>query len=81
MDFTVLNTLAPLIQGRKIKRIQCTVTRDGRHNIYTDLPSNEFQKFRQLLEPNGYRLTERENVPDDQWEFPANWVINESINT
>jgi FkbM family methyltransferase len=87
MDFTVLKTMAPLLREQHIGLIQCETTKDGRYNIYKDLPSNELGQFRSLLAPFGYALVGRgwsnlqrgvfSDVPDDWWEFDALWAPGE----
>lgn len=88
MDFTVLKTMAPLLRQRRIRLIQCETTKDGRGNIYRDLPSNELGQFRDLLTPLGYALVGRgwgtprpgvfSDVPDDWWEFDALWAPDDA---
>src|SRR5207253_4811073 len=56
MDLTVLKTMVPLLREQRVRVIQCETTKDGRHNIYKNLPSNELGGFRNLLAPFGYAL-------------------------
>ena len=83
MDLTVLQTMAPFLREGRLKLIQCETTKDGRRNIYRDLPSNELGEFSRLLTPYGYSLVGTgwgdlqkgvfSGVPDDWWEFDALW--------
>jgi len=87
MDLTVLKTMTPMLRERRIRLIQCETAKDGRRNIYKDLPSNELGQFRNLLAPFGYALVARgwgnlqrgvfSDVPDDWWEFDALWAPGE----
>jgi FkbM family methyltransferase len=87
MDLTVLRTMAPFLRARRVGLIQCETTKDGHHNIYKDLPSNELCAFRRLLEPSGYALVGKgwgtvrrgafTEVPDDWWEFDALWECSQ----
>jgi FkbM family methyltransferase len=83
-DLMVLRTMEqPYLANGWIRCLQCETTKDGRGNIYRNLPSNELAEFRQLLEPRGYALIstgwsdlapgEFTPVPDDWWEFDAMW--------
>ena len=83
-DFTVLNSMKPFIDGRKIKRIQCEVTKNGKRNIYKTLPSNEESQFDKLLSANydkiakGWDTLEDHvytEVPDEWWEFDMAWTL------
>jgi FkbM family methyltransferase len=83
MDLAVLTTMLPLLRDGKLKLIQCETTKDGRRNIYKNLPSNELRDFSRLLTPFGYSLVATgwgelqmgvfSEVPDDWWEFDALW--------
>jgi len=83
MDYTVLETLKPWIKSKKISKIICEATKDGKRNIYKDLPSNEFNKFQSFFQENyqllgtGWGLVkegEFNEVPDDWWEFDCLWA-------
>jgi len=52
MDLEVLKTMKPMIDQRGIGTITCEVTKDGKHNIYSDLPDNTESGFRELLKDN-----------------------------
>lgn len=67
MDFTVLNTLRPLIEKRRIRKIRCETERDGHaYQSYEGLPSNRQSLFRDLL-GNDYRVSRRHKAK-------ANWA-------
>ncbi len=83
MDLTVLRTLQPLIESRRIGSICCEVTKDEYGNCY-DLPDNSLSAFKQLLDTN-YRFEgsgefrggkwQRREVPDGWWEMDCLWVL------
>ena len=58
-DLKVLKTMREYLRKKLIINIQCEVTKDGKHNIYKTLPSNEERDFNTLLYPSGYRLVSR----------------------
>jgi FkbM family methyltransferase len=84
MDYTVLETLKDLINQKKIQYITCETTKDGKKNIYHDLPSNEFHQFQNLLSKN-YKVVGKgwgivndgqiNEVPEDWWEFDCRWKL------
>lgn len=86
MDLEVLKTMKPMIAARKIKAITCEVTKDEKHNIYSDLPDNTESGFFELLKDN-YELiakgwgilkdNQMDYVPDSLWEMDCKWVLKE----
>lgn len=86
MDLTVLKTIKPLIQNRKIKNITCEVTKNNKKNIYHDLPDNSEEGFHMLLDEN-YTLKARgwgilidniiEDIPEDSWEMDCKWTLKD----
>ena len=82
-DLMVLKTMRNYLLHQQIGSIQCEVTKDGKHNIYKDLPTNEEREFNALLYPYGYKLIskgwttlEREKffeVPYEWWEHDCVW--------
>lgn len=82
MDLEVLKTLKPYIDQKKIRTITCEVTKNGKRNIYKDLPSNTENDFEQLLSDN-YKLVARgwgvlkdgkiEKIPENLWEMDCKW--------
>lgn len=50
MDLTVLKTLTPFLDARKIGAITCEVVRDGKGNPYTNIKTNFFSDFGKLLD-------------------------------
>lgn len=87
MDLEVLKTLKSMIAGGKIRPITCEVTKDGKHNIYSDLPDNTESGFFELLKDN-YELiakgsgflvdNQMDRVPDSMWEMDCKWKLKES---
>lgn len=84
MDLTVLTTLKPLIDEKRIDRIQCETTKDEHRNIYADLPDNSETGFRKLLEENydlcgkGWGVLREGkfvDVPRDWWEMDCMWKV------
>ena len=83
MDLTVLRTLKPMIDAKRIGSIQCEVARDEKVNVFSDLAPNNEQGFRELLDEN-YELAgkgwgvvregEFREVPPDWWEMDCKWV-------
>ncbi len=79
-DLTVLKTLKPYIDNKKIKYITCEVAKD--RNIYDDIGDNSEQAFNVLLS-NNYQLVakgfgilrdgELHDIPDDCWEMDCKW--------
>ena len=61
MDFTVLQTLKPLLEKRSINKITCEVEKDEKPVLYSDM-KNKFSDFQDLLEDN-YRLVSNETEP------------------
>ena len=86
MDLEVLKTLKSMIADGKIRTITCEVTKDGKHNIYSDLPDNTESGFRELLKDN-YELiakgsgflvdNQMDRVPDSMWEMDCKWRLKE----
>jgi len=84
MDLEVLKTMKPMIEDKKIRTITCEVTKDGMHNIYSDLPSNSESGFFDLLR-NNYELIGRGSgflgndqmdcVHESSWEMDCKWVV------
>jgi FkbM family methyltransferase len=84
MDLTVLKTMKPFIDQRRIGTITCEVAKDGRRNIYRDLPDNSASGFAELLEGN-YELVAKGwgvlqdnqfvDVPDSWWEMDCKWRV------
>jgi FkbM family methyltransferase len=90
-DLMVLRTMErPYLAKGWIKSIQTETAKDGKHNIYTDLPTNELAAFKKLLEPYHYKLAatgwgclsagQFDTVPNDWWEFDALWLLSAPIN-
>lgn len=85
IDLEVLSTMAPMIQTGKIRQIQCEVAKNGKRNIYADLPSNEQHRFDALLGQK-YRQSSigwvsgllppdfNVAIPVSWWEFDCLWV-------
>lgn len=81
-DLTVLKTLKPLIEDKKIDRIQCETTKDEHKNIYGDLPNNSETGFKNLLGEH-YNMCSKgwgvlkegvfTEVPEDYWEMDCMW--------
>jgi FkbM family methyltransferase len=86
MDLTVLKTLKPLIEARKISTITCEVAKDARRNLYSDLPDNGESGFAELLKDN-YQLVATgwgalddghfDVVPDSWWEMDQKWRLKD----
>lgn len=84
MDLIVLKTLKPMIDERRIGTIRCEVTKDGKENIYNDLPDNSLSGFKELLDTN-YELIAKgkgilsdnkfEIIHDDEWEMDCKWQL------
>ena len=82
MDLQVLKTMRPFIERRRIGTITCETTKDGKPNIYMDLPDNTESGFRELLTDN-YKLVARgwgrleegvfSDVPEEWWEMDCKW--------
>ena len=75
-DLTVLNTLKPLLESRKIKMIQCEVEKDNRDSLYIG-PNNKFKGFDDLLKEN-YEVSWTQNVPDTWLELDVRWQLKNS---
>lgn len=82
MDLEVLKTMKPYLDERRIVSLTVETTRDGRRNIYKDLPDNSESGFRELLQDNyklvgmGYGLLHDywfADVPAGAWEFDCKW--------
>ncbi len=86
MDLTVLKTLKPLIDERKIGCITSEVTINSKKHIYSDLPDNSEEGFKKLLSKN-YKLVSKgwgvlkngefKDVPNDWWEMDCRWCLKE----
>ena len=86
MDLEALKTLKPMIDKKKIKTITCEVTKDGKNNIYKNLPSNSETDFKKLLNEN-YNLISKgwgvlkngvyENIPEESWEMDCKWTLKQ----
>ncbi|MBK9284931.1 MAG: FkbM family methyltransferase [Sphingobacteriaceae bacterium] len=84
MDLEVLKTMKPMLDKKQIGTIMSEVTKDGKENIYADLPSNALSDFNLLLSPN-YKLVsqgwgvlkdgEFEKIPEDAWEMDCKWKV------
>ena len=82
MDLQVLKTMRPFIDERRIGTITCETARDGKRNIYVDLPDNSESGFRELL-GGRYELVARgwgiledgvfKDVPEEWWEMDCKW--------
>lgn len=82
MDLEVLKSLRHMINNKNIGSITSEVTKNGKHNIYKDLPDNSEVGFESLLGVN-YKLVARgwgalkdgvvEEIPDDAWEMDCKW--------
>lgn len=87
MDLTVLATMKSWVDQRRIGAITCEVTKDGRENIYRDLPPNNQSAFEQLLGAN-YTLVASgwgvipdgtfEPIPPSAWEMDCRWRLKTS---
>lgn len=85
MDLEVLKTLKPMITSKSIGTITCEVAKNERKNIYSGLPDNSENGFRELLEP-GYTLVAKgwsilrdgrfDKIPEDAWEMDCKWTTN-----
>ena len=84
MDLSVLKTLKPLIESKRIKKITCEVVKDEYRNIYRDLPDNSESGFNELLKDN-YELIAKgwgvlvegkiNETPQSWWEMDCMWKI------
>lgn len=84
MDLTVLKTIKPLIDTKKIGTITCEVAKNSKRNIYKDLPDNSEKGFDELLNEN-YKLTAKgwgalkagrfEIGSADIWEMDCQWQL------
>lgn len=85
MDLTVLKTMKSWIDEKRIGAITCEVAKDGRENIYRDLPPNNQSGFEELLGKN-YTLVASgwgvipdgtfERIPPSAWEMDCRWKVN-----
>lgn len=84
MDLQVLRSLAPMIASKRIGSITVETTRDGRKNIYSDLPDNSESGFKSLLSKNyklvamGYGVLEDHwfaDFDEGSWEIDCKWVL------
>lgn len=88
MDLEVLKTMKSMIDQRRISTITCEVTKDGKCNIYKDLPDNSESGFADLLNAR-YELIARgygalkdnkfENIPEEVWEMDCKWKSKNNI--
>lgn len=86
MDLTVLKTLKPWIDTKKIGCITAEIAIDSRKHIYSDLQDNSENGFEELLS-NNYKLVSKgwgvlkngefKKVPDDWWEMDCRWCLKE----
>lgn len=87
MDFTVLETLTPMIENKAIGSITCEVSKNGK-KIYNGLPSNTLSSFESLLNSN-YDLVATgttgalkdqhfDEVPDSWWEMDCKWRVKKT---
>lgn len=86
MDLEVLKTIKPMIDNKQIGTITCEVTKNGKKNIYKDLPDNSENGFAELLDKN-YQLVAKgwgvlkdgrfENIPDSAWEMDCKWKLRD----
>jgi FkbM family methyltransferase len=75
MDFTVLNTLRPLIEARGIRMIRCETERDDHaFQSYEGLPSNRQSLFRALLEKD-YRISTEQKVKPNWAHQDITWKL------
>jgi FkbM family methyltransferase len=74
-DLTVLKTLKPLIDSRKIKRIQCEVEPDHMPVKYKGL-DNKLRGFQNILQEN-YGLVWKDNVPDHYFHVDCRWELKD----
>ena len=81
-DLAVLKTIEPFIRNRKIASITCETTKDGRSNLYKDMPDNSESGFKAFLSPDytlaatGWGYLEDgvfEKVPEDWYEMDCKW--------
>lgn len=87
MDLEVLKTLKPMIDSKMIGSITCEVTKEGKNNIYKNLPSNSENDFKVLLNQN-YKLVSRgwgvlkdgviKDVPQVSWEMDCKWRLKKN---
>jgi len=84
LDLTVLKTLKPLIETKRIGYITCEVTKDKYRNIYKDLPDNSETGFNEILGENymcvarGWGVLQDGNfsdVPEEWWEMDCKWKV------
>ncbi len=86
MDLEVLKTMKPMIDKKQIGSITCEVTKNGKKNIYKDLPDNSENGFAELLNKN-YKLVAKgwgvlkdnrfETIPDTAWEMDCKWKLRD----
>ena len=58
MDLTVLSTLSPFLNTKKIKFITCEVALDGQESPFLNIPTNFMSDYEALLESN-YKLVSK----------------------
>jgi FkbM family methyltransferase len=85
MDLTVLKSIRPMLDARRIGSVQCEVTKDNYRNVYHDLPSNRRAEFDALLAPNYIPVSTGwgtlyegvfESVPESWWEYDCRWSLD-----
>lgn len=74
MDLTVLHTLKPWIDAKKITEIRCETEKDSKPQIYEGL-SNKMSGFVELLSAN-YNLIDF-ITEEDWWEGDTVWMVKE----
>jgi FkbM family methyltransferase len=75
MDFTVLNTLRPMIERQAIKVICCETERDGHgFQSYDGLPSNRQSRFRELLDRD-YLIVKMQKVEPNWTHQDVTWRL------
>lgn len=72
MDYTVLQTLKPMIDQKKIGYIRCEVEKDESPVIYAGIPSNKKKLFDELLKD--YEVLKIEGKPE-WWECDIEWGL------
>ena len=86
-DLAVLRSMKPFIYEKRIRQLQCEVTKNGKRNIYKDLENNELQSFEEFLGTN-YKLSSIGwvcgilplgiffSIPENWWECDVLWIRN-----
>jgi len=85
MDFTVMKTLSPFLNNKKIKFITCEVAKDGQESPFLNIPTNFMSDFEKLLAGKyilvskgwGYLKEDQYNdVPEDYRFMDCMWKVN-----